>query len=250
MRAMKGGQDISLAARARQHRDSLSLSENLESFARRSIDNYPKGMTQRQIATGLGISVSAVSRLAQNGMPCESVEAAAQWRLSRAKQRRKSHAIPLVATKPDDYAKAATNAERTAATESLCYNVMLDAARTGDVRIIGRASRDYLQALKMAEEAKQAAVQAALASKNLVPSSLVLRAFDETLGVLLDRLRRGEKAPTWSMSEARTMVEEAVTRYGDLLRDNSPEAAAERTLKKVGAAIMAAPAPDIFNPSK
>ena len=229
----------------------LHLSENFDSFARRSIDNYPKGMTQKQIAAGLGITVSAVSRLAQSGMPTSSVEDAAQWRLSRAKQRRKSHAIPLVATKPDDYAKAATNAERTAATESLCYSVMLDAARTGDVRIIGRASRDYLQALKMAEEAKQAAVAAAVASKNLMPSSFVIRAFDETLFVLLERLRKAEQSPqTWEPTRAKEMVTEAVMRFADLLRDNSPEAAAERTLQKVEAAIMAAPAPKIFNPSK
>jgi transcriptional regulator with XRE-family HTH domain len=211
-------------------------------------------MTQKQIAKGLGITVSAVSRLAQNGMPTDSVEAAAQWRLSRAKQRRKAHVVPLVATNVDEYARAVGTYSRAAATEKLCYSVMLDSARTGDVRLIGRASRDYLTALKMSEEAMQAAVQAAAASKRLIPSSTVIRAFDETLGVLLDRLRKAETGTTWSASEAKVNVTEAIQRYADFLMQNSPQTTIEtqvaRTLDEVEAAIMAAPAPDIFNPSK
>jgi hypothetical protein len=207
-------------------------------------------MTQKQIAAGLGISVSAVSRLAQNGMPTGSVEEAAQWRLSRAKQRRKNHSVPFVSTKVDEYEKAVGTYSRAAATEKLCYSVMLDAARTGDVRLIGRASRDYLTALTMSEQAMQAAVQAAAASKRLIPSSLVIRAFDETLGVLLDRLRKAETGATWSVSDALLNVTEAVQRYSDFLMQNSPEVTIEtqiaRTMDEVEAAIMAAPAPKIF----
>lgn len=209
-------------------------------------------MTQKQIAAGLGISVSAVSRLAQNGMPTSSVEEAAQWRLSRAKQRRKNHVVPLLATNVDEYEKSVGTYSRAAATEKLCYNVMLDAARTGDVRLIGRASRDYLTALKMSEEAMQAAVQAAAASKRLIPSSLVIRAFDETLGVLLDRLRKAETGTTWSVTDAKLNVTEAIQRYADFLMQHSPQTTIEtqiaRTMDEVEAAIMAAPAPKLFNP--
>jgi len=97
-------------------------------------------------------------------------------------------------------------------------------------------------------------VAAAVAAKHLVPSDLFVRGFNETIGLLIDRLRKIEQFPeTWNPTSAREMVSEAIAQFGKFIKENSPDPAdfqAEQTMAQVKTAVMAAPAPDIFNPTK
>ena len=125
-------------------------------------------MTASELANQLGLTRQAVSKLNRRGMPLDSLDAAQKWRAVHAPPRQKNFALPATETSPSPFDDALDRAGRARAAEQYAFAVLKASAASKDIRLTGRALRDFLTAAKKAAEAEQAAIAAGLASHELV----------------------------------------------------------------------------------
>jgi transcriptional regulator with XRE-family HTH domain len=150
-------------------------------------------MTASELARQLGVTRQNVSKLRKKGMPIDSLEAAQKWRAVHAPPRGKSFVLPATETAPSPFDDSFDRAGRARAAEEYAYAVLRDAAASRDIRLTGRALRDFLVSAKRAAEAEQAAVAAGVQTGELLRASDILKAFDDVIRPFLHRCRMAQE---------------------------------------------------------
>ena len=150
-------------------------------------------MTASELARKLGITRQAVSKLSRRGMPLDSLDAAQKWRAVHAPPRQKNFAIPTTDDTASPFDDSLDRACRARAAEQFAYAVLRDAAASRDIRLTGRALRDFLTAAKKAAEAEQAAIAAGLAAKELIRTRDIVTEWTDIVMPFFHRVRMAEK---------------------------------------------------------
>jgi len=150
-------------------------------------------MTASELARKLNVTRQAVSKLTRRGMPLDSLEAAQKWRAVHAPPRQKNFTIPATENAPSPFDDALDRAGRARAAEQFAYGVLKDAAASKDIRLTGRALRDFLTAAKKASEAEQAAVAAGLAVKDLIRTRDIVDEWNDIVQPFFHRVQMAER---------------------------------------------------------
>jgi hypothetical protein len=150
-------------------------------------------MIASDIARSLGVTRQAVSKLKKRGMPVHDLEEAKKWRAIHCAPRGKVFTVPTTEATPSPFDDALDRVGRARAAEQFAYSVLRDAAASKDVRLTGRALRDFLAATKKAAEAEQAAVAAGMQSKELLRARDIEEQFDLIVRPFLHRCEMAEK---------------------------------------------------------
>jgi len=152
-------------------------------------------MTASELAKELGLTRQAVSKLSRRGMPLDSLEAAQKWRAVHAPPRQKNFALPATEAAPSPFDDALDRAGRARAAEHFAFGVLKASAASKDIRLTGRALRDFLTAAKKAAEAEQAAIAAGLASHELVRARDIEREYFSIIQPFFYRVKQAAENP-------------------------------------------------------
>lgn len=150
-------------------------------------------MNASDIARALGLTRQAISKLKKRGMPVHDLEEAKKWRAANCAHRGKTFTVTTTEDTPSPFDDALDRVGRARAAEQFAYAVLRDAAASKDVRLTGRALRDFLAATKKAAEAEQAAVAAGLQTRELLRARDIEEQFDRIVRPFLHRCEMAEK---------------------------------------------------------
>lgn len=212
-------------------------------------------MTASELARKLGLTRQAVSKLNRRGMPLDSLDAAQKWRAVHAAPRQKNFILPATEDVPTPFDDALDRVGRARAAEGYAYGVLKAAAESRDIRLTGRALRDFLTASRKAAETEQAAVAAGLAQRELIRTRDIVAAWDDIIQPFFHRVEMAERDEKmrWYVdvpSVAKEMRDTLMTFARRLVptdlfakREEPCEA-----VRMVQEAIINAPAPKLFHP--
>jgi len=150
-------------------------------------------MNASDIARALGITRQAVSKLKKRGMPTTDLAEAKKWRVANCAHRGKTFTVTTTEATPSPFDDALDRVGRARAAEQFAYAVLRDAAASKDVRLTGRALRDFLAATKKAAEAEQAAVAAGLQTRELIRTRDIEEEYNTIIRPFLYRCRMAEE---------------------------------------------------------
>jgi len=144
-------------------------------------------LTPKQMADGLKVPSSRVSEWTKRGMPTDSIQAAAAWRMIHARPRTKGTALapqlrqdkPAAAGTHDHSAALDTGwearLERTRQVELQIFETITASLAKGDVTVLQRLQAAHVAAVKEIAAAEKIALEIRTASKELLHIDRVKR---------------------------------------------------------------------------
>ena len=159
-----------------------------------------KELSNKEMSAGLKVAPARVSEWEKRGMPMHSIQAAASWRLVHARPR-KGKAAFIAQSRQETPADAApakdtpatddgweARLNRTRQVEMEIFDTLRKALAQGDVNLLGKLQAAHINAVKEIAAAESIALEARVASKELLHADDARELMREVLAPLRLRL--------------------------------------------------------------
>ena len=160
-----------------------------------------KELSNKEMSAGLKVAPARVSEWEKRGMPMHSIEAAASWRRNHAPPRKGKKAAFIAQSRQETPADAApakdtpatddgweARLNRTRQVEMEIFDTLRKALAQGDVNLLGKLQAAHINAVKEIAAAESIALEARVASKELLHADDARELMREVLAPLRLRL--------------------------------------------------------------